>query len=80
MSREKEVLFYENTSSIIEKQTVVEYIAHELSHQWFGNLVTHKWWTYFWLNEGIATFFQKYITDKVCDSCCDLFSINIEFY
>jgi aminopeptidase N len=55
--RENLLLHYPNITSKAGEERICEVIAHEMAHQWFGNLVTPSDWKYLWLNESFATYF-----------------------
>ncbi len=63
--RETAILVDPDQSSEATRQRVAVVIAHELAHQWFGNLVTMEWWTHLWLNEGFASWIEYLAVDKL---------------
>jgi aminopeptidase N len=63
--REQALVVDPENTSLSMKQWVAQVVAHELTHQWFGNLVTMRWWNDLWLNESFATWMAYLAVDKL---------------
>ncbi|XP_048514932.1 aminopeptidase N-like [Athalia rosae] len=59
--RERLLLWKEGESSSRDRELVTIFLARELAHNFFGNLVTPRWWDHLWFSEGFSTFYQNLV-------------------
>lgn len=59
------MMLADKTATVETKQSIALTVTHELSHQWFGNLVTMQWWDDLWLNESFASVIEYFATNAL---------------
>ena len=62
---ETALLVHPTSGSQSGRQYAALLIAHEIAHQWFGNIVTMRWWSQLWLNEGFASWAEYFCVDAL---------------
>ncbi|XP_044742416.1 aminopeptidase N-like [Chrysoperla carnea] len=74
------LIYNPEKNTVVSKQDVARVISHEISHQWFGNLVTPEWWDFIWLSEGFATYMEYFIVNKIFPEwrMMDQFVVNVQ--
>uniref|UniRef100_A0AAF5DI52 Uncharacterized protein n=1 Tax=Strongyloides stercoralis TaxID=6248 RepID=A0AAF5DI52_STRER len=78
--RDSSLLFNENNSTSRAKQHIANVISHEMAHQYFGNLVTFKWWNDLWLSEGFATLMEYYCISNLYPSWKSMEAFYVDNY
>ncbi|KAL6429149.1 hypothetical protein ACFW04_008124 [Cataglyphis niger] len=78
--RETDIMYNKKIDTLARKIKVASLVARKMAHQWFGNLVSPSWWSYLWLNDGIATLLGIDAIDKILlnSRILDLFVVQVQ--
>src|SRR4051812_47420492 len=72
--RETDLLADAKSASVDTRKKIASVLAHEMAHQWFGDLVTMQWWDDIWLNEGFAT----WMANKPVDAAHEDWNVSVD--
>ncbi|XP_071568418.1 glutamyl aminopeptidase-like [Temnothorax nylanderi] len=78
--REAAIIYDEKLDPLAWKIEVARMVARKMVHQLYGNLISQSWWSYMWLNEGIASFLaMKIIKEYINSQYPDLFAVQFQY-